>query len=74
MRLPYVNAIGITVYPREFSARPHAPRRLLRILAAVLIVLFAMSVVTTTVVSVGGYCLTSDGGDTRHLPPATGTF
>jgi len=67
MKVPYVNAVGLTVYPQEFSARPRRAPLSLRVLAAVLIVLFGFTVISTSVVSVGSYCLTSDGGDTRNL-------
>jgi|HubBroStandDraft_3_1064219.scaffolds.fasta_scaffold33767_3 hypothetical protein len=40
----------------------------LRLLAAALLVLFLGAAVTTTVVSLGRYCLTTDGSDTRALP------
>jgi hypothetical protein len=48
------------------SPRPTPAWR--RVLAVVVVVLFGLVVVTTTVVSVGRYCLTSNGGDTRELP------
>jgi hypothetical protein len=68
MKLPHVSAVGLTVYPREFSAGPRRTRPGLRVLAAVLIVVFSIVVIVTSIVSVGSYCLTSDGGDTRNLP------
>jgi hypothetical protein len=40
----------------------------LRLLAAALLVLFLGAAVTTTVISLGRYCLTTDGSDTRALP------
>ncbi|MCA9753038.1 MAG: hypothetical protein KC591_12655 [Gemmatimonadetes bacterium] len=39
-----------------------------RVIAAIVIIVFGMVVVATTVVSLGRYCLTSNGGDTRGLP------
>jgi len=68
MRTPYVNAVGLTVYPHGYSDSPHRVSVALRVVAALLVVLFAVTVVATTVVSVGDYCLTSDAGDTRTLP------
>jgi hypothetical protein len=41
-----------------------------RTVALVVLLVFGLVVVTTTVVSLGRYCLTSDGGDTRQLPSA----
>jgi hypothetical protein len=43
-------------------------RRPFRLLAAALLLLFLGAAVTTTVLSLGGYCLTTDGPDTRALP------
>ncbi|HVT16902.1 MAG TPA: hypothetical protein VHQ90_12090 [Thermoanaerobaculia bacterium] len=39
-----------------------------RLLAAALLLLFLGAAVTTTVISLGRYCLTTDGSDTRALP------
>jgi hypothetical protein len=39
-----------------------------RTVAAIIAVVFALVVVSTTVISLGRYCLTSDGGNTRELP------
>jgi hypothetical protein len=39
-----------------------------RIAAAAVVVIFAVVATVTTVVSVGRYCLTSDGGNTAALP------
>jgi hypothetical protein len=39
-----------------------------RLLTAVLLLLFFGAAVTTTVLSLGRYCLTTDGSDTRALP------
>jgi hypothetical protein len=70
METPRINPVGIAEYPPGFSASPRPAPRWLRILAALLLLLFGFSVVSTTVFSVGRYCLTSDGGDTRNLPEA----
>jgi hypothetical protein len=37
-------------------------------LAAALLLLFLGAAVTTTVISLGRYCLTTDASDTRALP------
>ncbi|MBZ0269124.1 hypothetical protein K8I85_13275 [bacterium] len=68
MNVPRVNGIGLTEWPRSFSAGRRRIPAWQRIVAAVVLVLFALAVVTTSVVSVGRYCLTSNGGDTRGLP------
>ena len=68
MDTPRVNAVGITDYPDGYAATPRRAPLAIRIVAAVLIALFGFVVVSTTVVSVGNYCLTSDGGDVRALP------
>lgn len=39
-----------------------------RVLAILVTAVFLVVVLATTIVSVGRYCLTSDGGDTRCLP------
>jgi hypothetical protein len=68
MKAPYVNAVGLTEYPQEFSGRARRVSLRLRLLAAMLIFVFGFVVVSTSVISIGNYCLTSDGGDTRDLP------
>jgi len=40
----------------------------MRVAAAAVIVVFALVATVTTVVSVGRYCITSDGGNTADLP------
>ncbi|HEX2574117.1 MAG TPA: hypothetical protein VH877_31515 [Polyangia bacterium] len=76
MELPRVDAIGIVRYPPGYqpSERPRSP--VLRLVAAVLLMVFLVVVVATTAISLGRYCLTSDGADTSALPgqrtPATG--
>ena len=64
---PYVNPVGIVEYPPDFSGKPRRRPLALRIAAAAMLLLFAFVVVSTTVFSVGAYCLTSHGGDTRTL-------
>lgn len=68
MELPRVDAIGIVRYPSGYqpSARPRSP--VLRLVAAVMLVVFLVVVVVTTAISLGRYCLTSDGADTSALP------
>ncbi|MEZ4387193.1 MAG: hypothetical protein R3D98_06370 [Candidatus Krumholzibacteriia bacterium] len=68
MERPSVDPVGLTTAPPGDVAFSRRPSRLLRLVAAAMVLLFAVTVVTTSVVSMGGYCLTSDGGDTRDLP------
>jgi len=68
MELPRVNGIGLTEWPDDYSAAPRSLPASVRLLAAAVLILFSFAVVSTTVFSAGGYCLTSDGGDTRDLP------
>jgi hypothetical protein len=73
MNVPRVNGIGLTEWPRSFSATPRRIPAWQRVAAAVFLLFFALTVVATSIVSVGRYCLTSNGGDTRGLPPAKET-
>lgn len=43
-------------------------RSRVRIAAAAVAVVFALVATVTTVVSIGRYCITSDGGNTAALP------
>lgn len=43
-------------------------RARVRIVAAAIALVFALVAVATTVVSVGRYCITTDGGNTAALP------
>jgi hypothetical protein len=66
MEIPHVNPIGILESPLGGS-----PRRLsrgMRALASIVLVIFTLATVVTTVVSLGAYCLTTEPGDVRHLP------
>ncbi|MEM7586641.1 MAG: hypothetical protein AAF560_24845 [Acidobacteriota bacterium] len=51
---------GDSVEPRRFSG-------LQRTLASALLTFFFLATVASSILSVGAYCLTSDGGDTRAL-------
>jgi hypothetical protein len=66
--LPHVGPIGIVEQPDDFESKPRTYPRLLRSLAFVLLALFLIVLVATTFVSLGGYCLTTDGADTHALP------
>jgi hypothetical protein len=68
MELPRVNTIGLTEIPPGFQARRRRYSLTARVVATALIVVFALVVTVTTVVSLGSYCLTSDGSNTSGLP------
>ena len=68
LELPTVDAIGIVRYPEGYRPTLRPRSRPLRIAACVMLVLFAAVAVSTTVVSLGRYCLTSDGADATGLP------
>ena len=68
MELPKVNAVGLIEYPEEYVALPRQPAsRGRRLLAGLFLLVFLAATVFSTAWSLGGYCLTSDGGDTRAL-------
>lgn len=54
-------------YPVGWTAPPRGYSKATRLLAGGLVVIFLGVVVVTTGVSLGTYCLTSDGGDQREL-------
>jgi hypothetical protein len=64
---PRVNPIGLLETPPELTAAPRRFSGRLRLLVALLLALFALGTVVTTVVSLGRYCLTTDSTDTRAL-------
>ncbi len=68
MELPRVNPIGIVEVPNGYDATPRRYPKPLRWLATAVLVAFALVTITTTVVSLGQYCLTSDGSNVQHLP------
>ena len=68
MEIPRIGPVGIPEFPASYTASRRRIPVAVRVAAAVLIVVFALVVVSTTVVSVGRYCLTSQGADTRGLP------
>ena len=69
---PTVDPIGIVRYPKGYAAAPRRYSAGLRGLASLLLIVFAVVVTVTTGVSLGRYCLTSDGGDTAALAPWLG--
>jgi hypothetical protein len=68
MEPPRVNPIGLLETPADLAAMPRRFSRPLRLLAGLLLVLFLLGTMVTTVVSLGRYCLTTDSTDPRALP------
>ena len=68
MELPRVNPIGLTEIPPGFQARRRRYSRTARVVATVVLTIFALVVIVTTVLSLGAYCLTSDASNTSGLP------
>jgi len=64
---PRVNPIGILETSPDMVSSPRRFSRRLRLLAGLLLALFFLGTVVTTVVSFGRYCLTTDATDTRAL-------
>jgi hypothetical protein len=71
MEPPRVNPIGILETPPDLASTPRRFSRPLRLLAGLLLALFFLGSVVTTVVSFGRYCLTTDATDTRALHSKT---
>ena len=70
MNVPRVSAIGVVEYPAEFSASPRRIGGPLRVIAGVMLVVFTLVVVATTVYSLGHYCLTSQASYPSVIPDA----
>jgi hypothetical protein len=68
MEPPRVNPVGLLETPPDQVSTPRRFSRPLRLLAGLLLVLFLLGTMVTTVVSLGRYCLTTDSTDTRALP------
>ncbi|HEV7668056.1 MAG TPA: hypothetical protein VGS22_06000 [Thermoanaerobaculia bacterium] len=66
MEISRVNPIGILERPLRGAPRPIS--RGVRALASIVLVIFTLATVITTVVSLDAYCLTTEPGDVRHLP------
>ncbi len=67
MYTPHVNAVGLTEFPSELTGTTAQRPIIQRVIAGFMLGVFLLVVVTTSVVSLGRYCLTSDGGDTDGL-------
>ncbi|MFL6236245.1 MAG: hypothetical protein ACJ76N_24145 [Thermoanaerobaculia bacterium] len=68
MEPPRINPVGLLETPADLDTAPRRFSRPLRLLAGLLLVLFLLGTMVTTVVSLGRYCLTTDSTDTRDLP------
>jgi hypothetical protein len=66
---PRINPIGILETSPDMVSSPRRFSPRLRLLAGLLLALFFLGTVVTTVVSFGRYCLTTDAADTRSLHP-----
>ena len=65
--MPRINPVGIVEYPEGYESRPRGFSRPIRFFATLLLLFFFAATVVTGALSLGAYCLTSDGGDTRAL-------
>lgn len=62
-----VNAIGFREIAPGFQARRRRYSRTARVVATAVLTLFVLVVTVTTVISLGAYCLTSDGSNVSGL-------
>ncbi len=67
MKLPRVNPVGLVELPEDYPASPRRYTTGRRWLVLAVVALFALTTLVTGAVSLGRYCLTTDGGDTREL-------
>ena len=68
MRIPEINPVGVLTRPETYAQTPRSYSPLVRAFAAILAATFLSVVVVTSAVSLGAYCLTSDGENTYALP------
>ena len=66
---PEVDAVGIVRYPDGYAGTPRTYGRGLRFTALAVLAVFVTVVIISTGVSLGRYCLTSDGADLSTLLP-----
>jgi len=66
--LPRVSSVGLTEIPPGLQARRRRYSLIARVVATAVLAIFALVVTVTTVLSLGSYCLTSDGSNTSGLP------
>lgn len=67
MRLPRLDPVGILHTPEGYTRTAPVSWRM-RLLAGIVLFAFVAVMVTTTVVSLGRYCLTTDAADNAALP------
>ncbi|MCA9517188.1 MAG: hypothetical protein KC635_19740 [Myxococcales bacterium] len=70
LALPTVDAVGVVRYPDGWRASPRPASPLRRAFATALLALFAGATIVGTVVSLGRYCVTTDGANASALPRA----
>jgi len=68
MDVPRVDPIGLSEVPGAFSQTPRRHSRTTRAMATVLIGIFVGVSSVTTAISLGAYCLTTDGANTAAIP------
>jgi len=68
MEAPHVDPVGVSCTPPGYRIGPRTYSRMQRFVAGTLVAVFTGVVVLTTAWSLGAYCLTSDGENTRSLP------
>ena len=68
METPHVDPVGLSVTPEGYRIGPRTYSRTQRWVAGTLAAIFTGVVALTTAWSLGAYCLTSDGENTRDLP------
>ena len=69
---PRINAVGVLEVPEGYVHGTGSHPPWIRRLAWFFLALFASVTITTSILTLGAYCLTSDGGDGRALRQATG--
>lgn len=67
--LPHVDAVGIVRYPNGHEGKARAYSSRVKAMAWAMLLVFGLVVVVSTGVSLGTYCLTSDGANLTDLQP-----
>jgi hypothetical protein len=62
MQGPSVNAVGIVERPDDYAMQPRPYPATVRVAAAVILATFAFVTLSTSVISLATYCLTSQAG------------
>jgi hypothetical protein len=68
MQTPCVNAVGIVEEPAGYESRPRSYDSSVRIIAGLLLGTFLFVSLTTSIVSLASYCLTSHAGAPFPFP------